>query len=768
MYQIVLFIFLVFLALTSCSTTRNLPEGEILYTGQKKMRIENLSKTPDGLIAMEEIEAALATPPNNSFLGNNYRWPVYLPVGLWAYNNSIKTKGLIRWTFNKFATQPVLISAINPDVRTKVASNLLHDYGYFTGAVTYTLLQKEKSRKAKLRYTVNMGEPYTFDSIMYGRFSPDIQELLLTGKRASILRKGDQFSVIRLDEERSRLSSILRNRGYYYFRPDFIAYLADTTRISNKVDLQIVPNAGLPPAALRQWRIGDIDVRLYGVDGEIPNDTLRYKNMLIHYSDKLKVRPDILWRSFRFESGQLFSEMRNTRTHDHFVELGIFRYTEIQYTPRDSTGISNILDVAVRANYDLPYDSELELNIATKSNDQAGPGAAYSVTKRNTFGGGETFSLRFRGSYEWQTNSPVTASGSTLNSYELGASASLTFPRVVFPKIGKHEYDFPANTVFRLNADLLNRAHFFKMLSFGGEATYTFQPSSMNRHVLTPFKLIFNTLQQTTEEFDRIAVDNPILSRSLSDQFIPTTSYTYTYDNTTFRRRKNALRLEVSFTSAGNGVSLIYKLFGKDFSQQKELLGTHFAQFLKLTGDIRYTWIIDRNQSIATRLNGGLIYAYGNSDVPPYSEQFFVGGANSIRAFTVRSIGPGNYKPEMRSQSNYSYMDQTGDIKLEGNIEYRFRIINDIHGAVFADTGNIWMLRSDPDRPGGTFNLKRLPQEMALGTGVGLRYDLSVMVIRFDCGIAIHTPYETTRKGYYNIPKFANGLGLHFAIGYPF
>jgi outer membrane protein assembly factor BamA len=178
--------------------------------------------------------------------------------------------------------------------------------------------------------------------------------------------------------------------------------------------------------------------------------------------------------------------------------------------------------------------------------------------------------------------------------------------------------------------------------------------------------------------------------------------------------------------------------------------------------------MIDRNQSLATRLNGGIIYAYGNSDVSPYSEQFFVGGANSIRAFTVRSIGPGNYTPEMRSQSDYAYMDQTGDMKLEGNMEYRFRIVGDMHGAVFADAGNIWMLRSNPDRPGGTFNLKRLPQELALGTGVGLRYDLSVMVVRFDCGIAVHTPYETTRKGYYNIPKFANGLGLHFAIGYPF
>jgi outer membrane protein assembly factor BamA len=226
--------------------------------------------------------------------------------------------------------------------------------------------------------------------------------------------------------------------------------------------------------------------------------------------------------------------------------------------------------------------------------------------------------------------------------------------------------------------------------------------------------------------------------------------------------------VETSFTSAGNVTSLIYKLAGKDFDEQKELLGAHFAQFLKLTGDIRYTWYIDKNQSIATRLSGGILYSYGNSTVSPYSEQFFIGGANSIRAFTVRSIGPGSYRPEIQSQSKYSYMDQTGDIKLEGNLEYRFRLLGNIHGAVFLDAGNIWMLRNDPNRTGGRITLRNLPNDIALGTGAGLRYDLSVMVIRLDCGVALHTPYQTSRKGYYNIPKFTDGLGFHFAVGYPF
>ncbi|KAA6343621.1 Outer membrane protein assembly factor BamA [termite gut metagenome] len=771
-------VFIGILLLSSCSTTKNLPEGEALYIGQKKTQTESLSKTQTGHIALEEIEAVLSAAPNNSLFGSSTMryWP---PVGLWIYNRYVNSKTKLgRFIFDKLATKPVFISTINPDIRVKVANNLLHDYGYFNGTVGYELFPHAKNpKKVKLQYRINMETPYRLDSVAYERFSPQAKQILLDGRGASLLYKDDQFSVVKLDEERNRLSTLLRNRGYYYIRPDFIGYRADTTQSFGKVNLQIIPKAGLPANALRRWYIGDISVRLYGLNDEIPNDSLRYENVDIYYYNKLKVRPEVILKSLRFEKGQLFMERRNTRTHDNLIGLGIFRYAEIQYdipypNNPEKTGMDSILNVTVKTTYDLLYDSELEFNFATKSNDQMGPGAAYNVTKRNVFGGGETFSVRLRGSYEWQTHSSAIDSASAINSYELGASASLTFPRVVFPKISKQAYDFQGITMFRLNAGQLNRARFFKMLSFGGEVTYTFQPSRTHRHVITPFKLTFNTLQQTTKEFDYVINANPVLFRSLSNQFIPSMNYTHIYDNTAYvvrHRRQNLFRIETSLTSTGNITSLIYKLTGHgDFNEQKELLGAHFAQFFKLTQDVRYTWNIDRNQSLAMRLNGGIIYSYGNSSVSPYNEQFFVGGANSIRAFTVRSVGPGSYRPEAQSQSGYSYMDQTGDVKLEGNIEYRFRILKDIHGAIFLDAGNIWTLRSDSDRSGGKISLKNLPNDIALGTGAGLRYDLSALVIRLDCGMALHIPYATSRKGYYNIPKFAEGLGLHFAVGYPF
>lgn len=215
------------------------------------------------------------------------------------------------------------------------------------------------------------------------------------------------------------------------------------------------------------------------------------------------------------------------------------------------------------------------------------------------------------------------------------------FPRVVFPRFGGREYDFPASTTFKLYADQMNRAKYYKLLSFGGNATYDFQPTPTNRHSLTPFRLTFNVLQHRTAAFEEVAEKNKALLLSLQDQFVPAMEYTYTYDNSSVRSVRNPVWWQTTFTSAGNITSGIYRIFGQPFSEKnKKLLGAPFAQFLKLNTDYRYLWKLDRNNAIAARIAGGVLWTYGNSTVAPYNEQFYVGGANSIRAFTVRSIGP--------------------------------------------------------------------------------------------------------------------------------
>lgn len=757
------------LLLSACSTTRNLPEGEVLYTGIEEIKVENADESKAGEATMDEIEAALAYPPNNALLGSS-SLRVPFPFGLWVYNAFVNKEGKLgKWIFRKLAAKPVLISTVNPEVRIKVARNLLNEYGYFQGESAFEVIPDEKNpRKAKLAYTITMNHPYTLDSVEYVHIRHRADSLIDATAGERLLRTGDPFNVVRLQAERERISSMLRDNGYYYFRPDFITYQADTTLVPGKVTLRVAPKESLPRTALRTWRLGDISVWLNGYNNEPPTDSVRYKNLTVHYEGKLRVRPSVLYKRLYLKPGDLYSQRAQERTQTALARLGIFRYTELSYAPRDTTRRQDTLDLRVNAAYDLPLDGELELNVTAKSNDQVGPGAVFSVTKRNIFGGGETFGVKLRGSYEWQTGNKLDDNSSKINSYELGLSTTLTFPRVLFPAWGRRDMDMPAATTFRLYADQMNRARFFKLLAFGGEAAYEFQPSATSRHSVTPFKLAYNLLQRTTAEFDSITNVNRALKESLQDQFVPSMSYTYTYDDSPLTDRAHHLWWQASVTQAGLVVNGLYALAGERFGKEgKKLLGNPFAQFLKGTLEARYDYDLGKKQHLVGRVMAGAIYSYGNARTSPYNEQFYIGGANSIRAFTIRSIGPGRYF-QNSADNQYAYIDRTGDIKFEANLEYRFPILGDLHGATFLDCGNIWLLRQDEGRPGGQLKWGSFLNDLALGTGFGLRYDLSFIVIRFDVGIGLHLPYDTGKKGYYNIPRFKEGMGYHFAIGYPF
>jgi outer membrane protein assembly factor BamA len=312
----------------------------------------------------------------------------------------------------------------------------------------------------------------------------------------------------------------------------------------------------------------------------------------------------------------------------------------------------------------------------------------------------------------------------------------------------------------------MNRSGFFKMIHAGGDATYRIYSSGTSTHTVIPFRLTYDMLLKTTAKFDSIAANNRAIENSFRDQFIPATQYTYTYDESN-TRHTNKTWLEVSVTSAGNITSLVYLALGQPLNKKdKHILKNPYAQFLKATAEIRELWKIDKDNYIATRLMLGAIHSYGNSLYAPYSEQFYIGGANSLRAFTVRSVGPGSYRPA--SDDRYSYLDETGTFKLEMNVEYRFRVIADLHGAVFVDAGNIWLLKKDPERPGGELRLKNLGDQIALNTGIGARYDLGFLVLRVDFGLGLHAPYKTRRSGYFNLNPIKDGFAWHFGIGYPF
>ena len=758
------------IVLAACSTTKHLPEGETLYLGLKKVNIVNEDKSPAAENALEEVNGAISIAPNNAiFVNPNVRFPI--PFGLWIYNRFERyEKGLGHWIFKKLAANPVLISTVNPDTRVKVATNLLRDYGYFNGKVTYQVDSTRNPRAVKLSYDINMGKPYFIDTLEYRGFSAYADSLIKANLSGRLVNKGDHFNVVTLNSERDRIIDLLRNYGYYYARSEFITFYADTLKNPGHVCIRMQPKNNLPPEASRTYFLGNTTVRLTGYNGEEPTDSIRLRDFTIHYAGKKPgLRFGVLRNRFIYRKGEQYSLRRQNYTQEALSRLGVFKYNEFQYVPRGK----DTLDINVNSLFDLPYDSELELNATMKSTKQTGPGAIFKLSRKNFLRMGASLSLELNGSYEWQTSSTVNREKSVMNSYELGAALTLDFPRIILPWI-KNRIDpfrFPSHTNFKIYIDQVNRARYFRMLSFGGSVSYSFQPSRSMKHTVTPLHLAFNRLQHRTAAFDSVATANPMLFRSLDDQFIPSVTYTFTFDDS-WKQKRVQWWWENSISSAGNITSLIYQAFGKKLSQRdKKFLGTPFAQYLKYTTELRPLIKFDDRNHLAMRFMAGVIWAYGNKTVAPYSEQFYVGGANSIRAFSIRSIGPGRFHPA--ETSRFSYVDETGDIKLEANLEYRFRIIGNLfggslNGATFLDAGNVWLMRSDSSRPGAQFTFKKFFDSIALGSGVGIRYDLSFLVLRLDWGIALHVPYETGKSGYYNIPRFKDGMGVHFAIGYPF
>jgi outer membrane protein assembly factor BamA len=750
---------------TACSTTARLSPGERLYTGIRKIEVTDEDLSAAGDETMREIEAALACPPNNAFFGSS-RIRIPFPFGLWIYSAFADRPGRFsRWMFKSFASRPVLLSSVNPELRTGIVRNLLREHGYFDGTASWEAEPHSRdSLKVKVHYRLTMNEPYTYDSIEYRRMQSRADTLLKLQDEGRLIRAGDQFSVIRLEEERRRIATLMRNSGYFYFRPGHIVYTADSTLSPQKVRLRVGPAPNVPPAAMRPWKIGDVAIRLYGYASEPPNDSLLYRGIVIHYRDKLHLRPGALYGRLAFRPGDLYSQVRQTQTQARLNRLAVFRYVDMQYAPRSESRRCDTLDVDIRATYDLPLSGETEVNFTANSNGRIGPGASFSLTKNNLFGGGESLSVGLNGSYEWLARH---SSGSLTDNYEYGTTGTFVFPRVLIPAFIRRTRYFPASTTVQLYASRLNRADFFRILSFGGSARYDFTPNLIRSHSFTPFNLSFNRLERTTARFDSIAGYNRALFQSLRDQFIPSVSYTYTLDNAPVRKGRHTTWWQFSVAESGNILSSLYALAGNGYERNRKLLGNPFSQFLKLTAELRYNHVLNRNSRLVGRIGGGVIWCYGNSTVSPYSEQFYVGGANSIRAFSIRSIGPGRVRPDRNSRLDN--MDRTGDLKLEGNLEYRFQLVGDLEGALFLDAGNVWLLRGDgtDGLAGGKIEWRRLAEDIAVGTGAGLRYNFEALVIRLDAGVALHVPYDTGKSGYFNKTRH-EGFGFHIAVGYPF
>lgn len=744
----------------SCSSTSSVPEGDQLYIGLKPIEYKEYEKNDHFYAVQEEVEAALATAPNGAFFGSSYHRTI--PYKLWIWNNfsNSETK-LGKWIAKTFGSAPVLMSWVNPELRTSVAQSVLRNHGYLGGTVSYMVEQQKNPKKAKIAYTVNMNELSTVDTLEYVNFPSLSDSLIRLHADEARIKPGDPFDVSALDAERSRLSTLFRNNGFYYYQPSYASYLADTLAVPGKVHLRLQLADNIPAAANHKWYIGKMNVNIMKQSMEQLRDTFTYRRLTLAFNGrKPPIRARLLLRHLRLLPKQQFSYDAYMESADRLSNSGQYSSVQFAFTPQDTTALCDTLDMTVSCVLNKPYEAYVETNYSNKINGRTGPEIVVGFKKKNAFRGGEVIDLNLHGAYEWQTN----GQGSDYNSYEYGTDLSVSFPRMIVPFLKPYRYYNTPTTTVRASTNVVNRPGYFKMHTASGDWTYKWQPTDRKKHEFSPLTIKYQHLTYATHKFDSIMYANPYLYATMQDIFIPKMIYSFTY--TSPKKYRNPIYWNITASEAGNILSLGYMAAGKKWGDEgKEMFKNAYAQFFKIESDFTKTWATGLKSQLVGHINVGLVYSYGNMKATPYSEQFYVGGANSIRAFPVRSVGPGSYYTDV---ARLSYLDQTGDMKFLANLEYRFNLFGNLYGAAFLDAGNVWGLKDDGYRSGARFKLKNIAKEMALGTGVGVRYDLEFLILRLDWGVGLHMPYDTGKGGYYNIRRFKDSHSLHLAVGYPF
>ena len=503
-----------------CSTTRRLAEGEVLYTGVDKMEITAVDSVKIDGDVKSMVKSSLSVPPNNALFSSNSL--KFIPIELWAWNYlyTPNTKSVKHWLFDIFARDPVLIQTVRPELRARMAKDILFNNGYFNSTTSYTInYDKKNDKKASVSYSVVAGKPYKLGFIEYPADTSCVSAMIGRHKDASLLYTGQRYCADTLAAERERITTLLRDSGFYYFRPDYLLYHADTTRQSGIVDVRmfLAPNA--PADALRPYKTGEITVDMFPPQGVKEPDTLALRRMTVYAYKGLKLRRGALLGNIKLREGRLFSLSDQNLTQQNLSSLGIFRSIVMNVTPLDSLAGRDSIDVNIDLHYSLPIEFMVEANVSSKSNSYIGPGLILGVTHNNLFGGGEHLSLRLNGSYEWQTGGGENAS--LFNSYEFGATGSLTFPRLLAPKLKRQLRRLKSSTSIQLGANIMNRPHYFRMVSFNTSLAYEFHTSSTALHNFTPFKLVYTKLLNSTEEFNNTLDENPAIALSFRNQFIP-------------------------------------------------------------------------------------------------------------------------------------------------------------------------------------------------------------------------------------------------------
>jgi outer membrane protein insertion porin family len=743
-----------------CSNTAYLAQGEKLYTGAN-VSIESKESIPDKSALESQLDLLAKPAPNGKFLG-------VFRLKLSLYNIGIFKESL--------GEPPVLLHSVVPDRVAARMRTLLEGKGYFQPDVRYTV--REEASTADVQYVATIHSPYRINGVTVKDGSTTLFDAICSTMGETLLAAGAQYDIVKLKQERERIDAALKEKGYFYFSPDFIVFQADSTAGNKTVDLSLQVKKDIPVEATHIYTIGNIYIYSgYSLNRDtatIPTgDSVSVDGCYYIDLDK-KFQPDVIVRSVFFRKGAAYSRIDHDHTLNRLMNLGVFKFVNIRFVEADSAGIPRLEPHIYLT--PLPMKTiRFELKGVSQSDNLAGPVFESSFRNRNLFGGAELFTQ----SFEAGVQSPIGGGPSGGNSYEIGTRGELDLPKFVTPfRLENVSSLFPPKTRMVLGLSLLHRLLYYQLFSVDASFGYIWKESVNTEHNLSPLSITFAHLTNRTQKFNDLLSTNPFLRKSFEEQFIIGQNYSFTFNDQLEKDHKNHLYFKGSIDLSGNLLQLVQSLFIKHKATPDtpyKFFGTTYSQYYKFDIDVRkYYNSSDQTASLASRLIVGIGIPYGNSATMPYVKQFYIGGSNSVRAFAAGGLGPGTYRIPDSVAAN-SFIDQAGDIKLEANTEYRFPIVSIVRGALFFDAGNIWLMREDPGRPGAKFSGTTFLDEIAVGTGFGLRLDLSFFILRCDLAFPLRVPsLPTTERWVISKINFGdplwrkNNLALNIAIGYPF
>jgi len=744
-----------------CNITKHIPANDALYLGPTfTIKGADLKKRTKKTLKSELV--TLARPkPNSRILGIPFK------LIIWNLAGSPKKKNSPAAWLKKFGEKPVLLSDLDLDHNIQVFRSHLENQGYFRTEVTGDTVVKNK--KATAKFEVTPGPLYTIHEVRFQEDSSKLQQAILASRKFSLLKVGKPFDLDVVKAERIRIDGYLKEQGFYFFNPDYLLIDVDSTIGDNKINVYVNTKKETPTEARNIYRINEVNIFSNYSLNTTREDTSRANSVLYRgyrvYDSARFYKPKLFEQAMQFYPGDVYNRREHNLTLNRLINLNIFKFVKNRFEVAGNDTLLNAFYYLTP----LPKKSlRAELGGNTKSNNITGSNLTLGFTNRNTFRGGELLSINATAGFEIQ----YSAQFKGYNTFRLGGEANLAIPRFLVPFVRVNPRGgYVPRTNIQLGYEILNRQKLYTLNSFKGQFGYIWKENIRKEHTFYPISIQYVKPMNVTQQYIDSIINNPTLQKAIDTQFILGANYNYNFNGVIGKVPANGFYFNGLLDVSGNLAGLFKA--NDAATNSKRLFGIPFSQYVKTEADFRYYKALSKSNVLANRIIIGAGIPYGNSPELPYIKQFFIGGNNSLRAFRSRSVGPGTYVPDGYGTSGF-VAEQSGDIKIELNSELRFKIVGPVFGALFVDAGNIWLFKENSLKPGSKFS-REFMKELAVGTGLGARVDISILVLRLDVGIPLRKPFLPAADRWV-IDKINFGssdwrrenLIFNLAIGYPF